>query len=68
MTHDTGQISSLALGFKGVLKIFSGSGSDWLDEIMNDKGVCRTVPATPGLLISGYHFVKLTKFLYCRYQ
>ena len=25
--------------------------TDWLNELMNDKSVCRTAPATPGLLI-----------------
>ena len=25
---------------------------DWLTETINDKGVCRTAPATPGLLKS----------------
>ena len=25
---------------------------DSIDELINDKGVCRTAPATPGLLIT----------------
>ena len=29
-----------------------GSRTDWLNYLINDKGVYRTVPATPGLLIS----------------
>ena len=32
---------------------FGGKGSlnQWMNQSLNDKGVCRTAPATPGLLI-----------------
>ena len=29
-----------------------GSPTEWMNQWINDKGVCRTAPATPGLLIS----------------
>ena len=28
---------------------------DWVTDLMNDRGVCRTAPATPGLLKIGHH-------------
>ena len=30
-------------------------GKGWRTELMNYKGVCRTAPATPGLLIKQFH-------------
>ena len=32
------------------MKIFPQRMNDFMNYLMNDKGVCRTAPATPGLL------------------
>ena len=32
------------------MKIWRKRICDWLYELINDEGVCRTAPATPGLL------------------
>ena len=45
-----GEPSLKMFGSEGVLKIFSQIISQCLNELMSDGGVCRTVPATPGLL------------------
>ena len=34
-----------------ILKIGRKRRTESLNELINDKGVCRTAPATPGLLI-----------------
>ena len=36
---------------EGLLKIFSQRISDWINKEINHKGVCRTAPATPAMLI-----------------
>ena len=44
--------SSYGLGVKVLWRYFhKGSLTDWVSYFMNDEGVCRTAPATPGLLI-----------------
>ena len=44
--------SSNGLGVMMFWRYFhKGWLSDWINESMNDGGVCRTAPATPGLLI-----------------
>ena len=50
-------------GTEGVLKIFSQRMSDLIKRSMSNGGVCRTAPATPGLLISAgtIYTVKLAK-------
>ena len=40
----------LWIGSEGVLKLFSQRMTQCLNELMSDKGVCRTAPATEGLL------------------
>ena len=62
VTLDTGQVGAgepslkisapqlLQFGSDGGLKIFSQSITDWVIQLINNKGVCRTAPATPVLL------------------
>ena len=40
----------LRSGNQGILKIFPQRMSELLNGLVCDKGVCRTAPATPGLL------------------
>ena len=40
----------LRFGSEGVLKIFPQRITQLINLLMNDEGVCRTAPATPGLL------------------
>ena len=35
-----------------ILNIWRKRLTDWLTQLINDKGVCRAAPATPGLLIT----------------
>ena len=55
----------------GFMKLWISGGKGWLTQIINDEAVCRTAPATPGLLIispqkidpnhSSYKFSQLGK-------
>ena len=40
----------IRFGSEGILKIWRKRLTQLVDELMNHKGVCRTAPATPGLL------------------
>ena len=65
MTHDTWHVawvnilsklqlfSSHSLGAMMFWRLWGkGSLPDWLTDLISDGGVCRTAPATPGLLIT----------------
>ena len=41
----------LRFGIDSVLKTLNKRITDLINELMSDKGDCRTAPATPGLLI-----------------
>ena len=43
--------SFLALTSLDVMMFWRFGGQGWINESLNDKGVCRTALATPGLLI-----------------
>ena len=51
----------LQLGCGGVLKIFEQK-DDKLNQLMNYKGVCKTAPATPGLLTRAFEYINLSIF------
>ena len=43
--------------------------SQSVNQLISDEGVCRTAPATPGLLKIAYtkkSIIKMAKVLYCR--
>ena len=42
----------LRFGIEGLMKIFSQIMTYWINEWVNDKGVYKTAPATPGLHIT----------------
>ena len=41
----------LRFGIDSVLKILNERITELINELMSDKGDCRTAPATPGLLL-----------------
>ena len=55
MTHDTGHMTCDTLWGVNIISKLSFEGLEEKDvsltEVINDKGVCRTAPATTGLLI-----------------
>ena len=73
MTHDMWQMVEgdqslnisapllLRFEFADVLKVWRKRITDWLNELMNEwisnKSVCRTAPATQGLLITHFKYV-----------
>ena len=57
MTYDTLFLS------EGVLKIWRKKMSELINKVINDKGVCRTAPTTPGLLLKNTTTVRLSTHL-----
>ena len=53
----------LRFGIDSVLKILNERMTQLINELMNDGGVYRTAPATPGLLIKHVGPVDLKRFL-----
>ena len=49
-------------GSSAHVKIFSQRMNDSLTESVNNKGVCRTAPATPGLLNRKENSIRLNKY------
>ena len=57
VTHGGGELSLkmsapqiLLFEIDSVLKILNENITQWMNELMNNQGVYRTAPATPGLL------------------
>ena len=54
----------LGLGIESVLMILNKRITQWMNQWISDKDVCRTAPATPGLLSIYVGFLECLKYIY----